>query len=224
MVARLTVQTLAWFAGVGVLLFVAAGTLRWPGAWIYLGGMVGLSVAGGLWLGARDPALLKERLGGLVRRDQMPQDRVLMAVFVALYAAWLVCMGLDGRFSWSSVPAWVQVLGGLAILLSLWVGLLALRVNSFAAPVVRVQRERGHVVVTSGPYRCVRHPLYAGAIAYLVGTPLLLGSWWGLVFVPVLTALLGRRALLEEQLLTAELQGYEDYAVRVRYRLVPLIW
>jgi protein-S-isoprenylcysteine O-methyltransferase Ste14 len=224
MIRRLIVQTLAWTVGVGVLLFASAGTLRWPGAWIYLGLSVALGLAGGLWLARRDPALLKERLGGIVRRDQVPEDRILIVGFLALMAVWFVFMGVDVRFHWSRVPAWVQVIGVLAMLLSLWVGMLAMRANSFAVPVVRVQRERGHAVVTTGLYGFVRHPLYSSAIMFNVAMPLLLGSWWGLVFVPAFVVLLGRRALIEERLLTAELQGYQDYAARVRYRLLPLLW
>jgi protein-S-isoprenylcysteine O-methyltransferase Ste14 len=98
------------------------------------------------------------------------------------------------------------------------------RHNSFAAPQVRIQAERGQQVVTSGPYRIVRHPMYAAALLYFLGLPLLLGSWWGLLAVPFFTVAFGARAVGEERMLRQELPGYDDYARRVRFRLVPGLW
>ena len=98
------------------------------------------------------------------------------------------------------------------------------RENSYAAPVVKIQRERGHAAVTTGPYAYVRHPIYASGLLTYLGTPLLLGSWWGLAIVPVMMALLGLRSMMEERMLTAELDGYAEYLTRVRYRLVPMVW
>src|SRR5262249_55309685 len=125
---------------------------------------------------------------------------------------------------WSHVPVWTQGLGALGFLVSAYVVYLTFRENTYAAPVVKIQRERGHKVVTTGPYRYVRHPMYAGAIFFLLGTPLLLGSWYGLALAPILIAVLAVRAVLEERTLAAELEGYADYAARVRYRLIPRVW
>jgi protein-S-isoprenylcysteine O-methyltransferase Ste14 len=99
-----------------------------------------------------------------------------------------------------------------------------MRENSFAAPVVKIQRERGQTVITTGPYSIVRHPFYTGALVYLAGTSLLLGSWWGLLAVPAVGVLLAIRIGIEEKALRAGLEGYDDYARRVRYRLIPLVW
>jgi protein-S-isoprenylcysteine O-methyltransferase Ste14 len=118
----------------------------------------------------------------------------------------------------------VQAVGALSLLLSTWISYRTLRENSFAAPVVKIQTERGHTVITTGPYRCVRHPFYTGVLIFLVGASLLLGSWWGLVAVAIIAVLLGIRIRIEEQALRTGLQGYDDYAQRVRYRLVPRIW
>ena len=98
------------------------------------------------------------------------------------------------------------------------------RANSYAAPVVKIQKDRGHAIATSGPYATVRHPMYAGAILFLLGTPLLLGSWFGLALAPVIVVGLAVRAVLEERTLSAQFPTYADYAARVRYRFVPLIW
>ena len=101
---------------------------------------------------------------------------------------------------------------------------LTFRENSYAAPVVKIQKERGHRVVTTGPYAYVRHPMYAGALGFLLGAPLLLGSWWGLAGALLLVLAMAFRAVLEERALHAELEGYTDYAARVHYRLVPYLW
>ena len=118
----------------------------------------------------------------------------------------------------------LQVLGALAILVSIVAIRAVFRANSFAAPVVKIQAERGHKVSDSGPYAYVRHPMYAWAIPFLVGTPLLLGSWFGFACVPVLIVGLAVRAVLEERVLCAQLDGYGEYAARVRYRFVPFVW
>jgi protein-S-isoprenylcysteine O-methyltransferase Ste14 len=134
-------------------------------------------------------------------------------------------MGLDAvRFAASRIPVWAQVGGALSILVSQYVFWLVFRANSYAAPVVKVQKDRGHAIATTGPYAYVRHPMYAGAILFLIGIPLLLGSWYGLALAPILVVAFAIRAVLEERILQAQLPGYADYAARVRYRFVPLIW
>jgi protein-S-isoprenylcysteine O-methyltransferase Ste14 len=125
---------------------------------------------------------------------------------------------------WSAVPAWLAAPGALAVLLACYIAYLAFRENSFAAPVVKIQKERAQTVITTGPYRYVRHPMYAGMIFYLLGAPLLFGSWWGLLWGLALLGLFAIRILIEERTLKKELQGYSEYTVRVRYRLIPLVW
>jgi protein-S-isoprenylcysteine O-methyltransferase Ste14 len=148
-----------------------------------------------------------------------------MSAFFLLYIGWLVLMAFDAeRFHWSAMPLAAKILGTFLIVLTSYLMRIVTRENSFAAPVVRVQRERGHAVVTTGPYAYVRHPMYAGAIPMLIGTPLLLGSWWGLAVSALLVVLLAIRATLEERTLTAELEGYAEYARRVSYRFVPGLW
>jgi protein-S-isoprenylcysteine O-methyltransferase Ste14 len=225
MLARLTIQTAGFIVVLAALLFVPAGTLDWPGAWAFLGEMAAASVLIGAWLARHDPALLKERMAGLFQSGQARGDGVLMAVFLALVILWLIVMALDaGRSRLSHVPVWLQIVGALAVALCFYVSFLVMRANIYAAAAVRIQTERGHRVVTDGPYRVVRHPMYTGAILFFLGTPLLLGSWLGLAFVPVLVALLAMRAVMEERLLSAALDGYPAYAARVRFRLIPFVW
>lgn len=220
----LILRSVPWAVFTALLLFGIAGTLAWPGAWVLLLVMYGGGVVAGLWLGRRDPALLAERLAPLVQKDQKPWDRAFMVVFLAAWLGWFVLMALDARQGWSFVPAWLAALGAVAIVVSLALILRVLRENSFAAPVVKLQRERGQKVVDTGPYALVRHPMYAGTLPMLLGVPLLLGSWWGLAGAAALLLLLALRAVKEERMLTEELEGYADYARRVRWRLVPLVW
>jgi protein-S-isoprenylcysteine O-methyltransferase Ste14 len=225
MVQRIVRQSIVGLAIMLVLLFVPAGTLAWPAAWIFL---LEFSLASTLiarWLLRHNPALLEERMKPLIQREQKPWDKALMAVFLVLWCAWFVVMSLDAaRFGWSIVPLWLQVLGAIAIAVSMYIMFLIMRTNTFAVPVVKIQPERGHRVVSDGPYAIVRHPMYSGALLLILGTPLLLGSWWGLALAPALILLLAVRAVMEERTLLAELPGYADYAARVRYRLVPYIW
>jgi protein-S-isoprenylcysteine O-methyltransferase Ste14 len=223
--ARLIAQTTLWIAAMGALLFLPAGTLAWPGAWVFLAELWVLGIAVGLWLLRHDPALLKERTGSFVQRDQPPIDKLIVVSLIALYIAWLVVMGLDRRFGWSpSVTIWQQALGAIGVFLSVYFGYLTFRENSFASPVVKIQSERAHSVVTTGPYAYVRHPMYAGAMFQFIGLPLLLGSGWGLAFVPIFVGLFAIRIVIEEKTLKTALEGYDDYAARVRYRIIPLIW
>ena len=222
---KLVSRTSFYLVFVALLLFGSAGTLNWPAAWIYLALSAIVSIGGGIWLARHDPALLAERLKPVIQREQKGWDKLFMIIMMALWFGWLVLMGLDaGRFHWSRVPLFVQVAGvGLIGLGSYLVG-LTFKANSFAAPVVKIQKERGHQVVTTGPYAYVRHPMYAGALFFIVGAPLLLGSWWGLATAVLLVLAMAVRAVLEERALKAELKGYAEYAERVRYRLVPYLW
>jgi len=122
------------------------------------------------------------------------------------------------------VPLWLQVVGALAIALGLYVFHAVMLANTFASPVVKIQTERKHQVVSTGPYALVRHPMYAGVIPMTVGTALLLGSWVALAWSLAVIAVLAIRAVLEEATLASELEGYEAYAARVRYRLIPGVW
>jgi protein-S-isoprenylcysteine O-methyltransferase Ste14 len=225
MIIRLIVQTFIWFGAMAILLFLSAGTFAWPGAWAYLVLMILLSFTLGIDLARRDPELLRERMGSPLQRDQPAADKVLLIALLLFIFAWLVLMGLDAkRFAWSSVPALVQVLGAFITLWSIWFCYRTMRENSFAAPVVKVQRERGQRVISTGPYAFVRHPMYFGAAFYFIGVALLLGSWWGVIFAFVLIGLLCVRIPIEEKALRAGLEGYNEYAGRVRCRLIPYVW
>ncbi|MDP9811305.1 protein-S-isoprenylcysteine O-methyltransferase Ste14 [Rhizobium tibeticum] len=225
LVLNLLAQTIVWFGLMGAIIFGAAGTIDYTGGWLYLGVMIAISVVFGLHMARVDPALLRERLKPPVQKDQPLADKLVLIPILLLMFGGLGLMAADAaRWHWSIMPPSVPWAGcGLllaAILFIYW----TMRTNSFAAPVVKIQRDRGQAVITTGPYAIVRHPLYFGALFYIAGTSLVLGSWWGLVAVPSLALLLGIRIGIEEKTLRTGLDGYDDYARRVRWRLIPLVW
>jgi protein-S-isoprenylcysteine O-methyltransferase Ste14 len=202
------------------MLFGSAGRWDLPFFWAYIGVNVLLGLVGSVTV---DPGLQQERW----RPSARNREFWLMAFAGGpLYVGHFVVAGLDvGRFHWSrgiGVPTQIAATVVFAAGWSLvtW----AVIVNRFFSPVVRIQDERGHRLVTSGPYRFVRHPGYTGAIVGLLSGPLLLGSWWALVPAAGLCVGIVTRTIVEDEFLRAELAGYRDYAARVRYRLIPGIW
>jgi protein-S-isoprenylcysteine O-methyltransferase Ste14 len=224
MIARLLLQNLIWIVAIGALLFGSAGTLHWPAAWVLLATMAILGLGSGLWLARADPALLAERMRPMMQNDQPAADKKFMVVFGCAALAWLIVIGLDARYHASDVPMALQVLGWAMLVLCVGVMMWVMRENSFAAPVVKLQTERGHRVVSTGPYTWVRHPMYSGTALFFVGVPLLLGSWLGVAMSPLFIVLFAIRASIEERALIAGLPGYAAYTARVRYRLVPGLW
>jgi len=220
-----SVKAVFWIAFTGTLLFVPAGTPNWRGAWIFMAELVVGGLAVTLWLSWRDPGLLKERMGGPFQKGQAFWDKVFMALIIVIWCGWLVLMALDAkRWGLSHMPGALNDGGAVLIAIGFFIVWLTFRENSFAAPVIRIQEERGQRVITTGPYRIVRHPMYAGAILYLIGMPLLLGSWLGLLVSPLILGVLTVRIFIEEATLRRGLPGYDEYAARVRYRLIPGVW
>jgi protein-S-isoprenylcysteine O-methyltransferase Ste14 len=221
---RLIIQNTIWVVTLGVLLFVPAGTLHWPAAWLFLAVLGGLGLAGGLWFAKTNPGLLAERMQPVMQKDQPKADKIFIMVLGPVAVIWLIVMGLDQRYHWSGMSSGVQVLGFALFMLSLAISFWVMQENTFAAPVVKIQAERGHQVIRTGPYACVRHPMYSGVVFFFLGVSLLLGSWWGAALTPIFIALFAIRAVIEEKTLIAGLPDYRDYAEQVRYRLVPGIW
>ncbi|MDE5440649.1 isoprenylcysteine carboxylmethyltransferase family protein [Bradyrhizobium sp. CSA207] len=224
MIAKLLLQNTIFVVGMGALLFASAGTLHWPGAWAMLLASALFGPLCGWWLYRLDPALLAERLRPVIQKDQPPADKAFMAVFVLAMVAWLAAMGIDRRYLASNVPLALQALGFLLFMASTFFTMWVFRENSFAAPVVKLQAERAQRVISTGPYAHVRHPMYSGMILFFAGLSLLLGSWWGLAMTPVFLALFAVRIRIEERTLREGLPGYNDYAARVPYRLLPGVW
>lgn len=220
-----SVSALLWVALIGALLFLPAGTLDWPGAWVFMAEFVIGAAAITIWLARHDPGLLKERMGGAFQKGQTFADKVFMGVIMIVWYGWLVLMALDARrWQLSHMLFAFNVIGALLIPLGFFIVWRVFRANSFAAPVVRIQEERGQHVIDAGPYAIVRHPMYAGAMIYMLGMPLLLGSWYGLLILPLIFCALTVRIFIEEATLRKGIPGYGEYAARVRYRIVPGVW
>lgn len=224
-IPRLAISIVGVLVVFGVVLFGAAGTLRWRAAWVFLALFGAFNVGISAWLMRHDPALLRERMTGIGSAGQGRWDKVFFAVAQLVFIGWLVLMGLDAvRFGWSRIPLWLQVAGAMLHVVSFWLFYRVFRENTFLSPAVRIQRERGQRVISTGPYAVVRHPMYAAVIPFAGGAALLLGSWLGVAAVLPLVAMIGWRATREERVLRAELPGYDEYVRRVRYRFVPGVW
>lgn len=208
------------------LLFVSAGTLDWPMAWLYV--ILGIvSIIGSrlisLW---RHPDLLRERASVADGEGAAGWDRILVPL-VAILAPVIIAIvaGLDHRFAWSKdLPPIVQYIAAFLITVGYGVSVWAMAVNRFFSAVARIQSDRGHTVVTTGPYRIVRHPSYAGGVLASIAIPFMLNTLWALI--PTLLSLIPLivRTVHEDRMLINDLDGYAEYATRTRFRLFPGIW
>ena len=225
MPAKVALALAAEAAVFALLLFGSAGTLRWPEAWIFLIIFFGCATSLTITLARDDPALLNERMRTLFQRGQPLWDKVLLGIIGPLFIAWLAVMGADSRrFHWSNVPAWLEVAGAFGVALSMWAVGRVFRANTFLAPVVKIQEERTHTVISTGPYAIVRHPMYASVLWLFIATPLLLGSWYGVGVSALIMLGIAIRTALEDRELHHRLAGYTEYAQKVRYRLIPFVW
>jgi len=205
-------------------LFLPAGIRAWPAAWIFLVLWLGFWLAILLWLSRHNPGLLVERMR-LRTPDQQGWDKMLGPLLYVSIFAWLCFISFDSvRFRWSPVSVWLQVVGVLILLDSFYLYFLTFRENSYLSPLVRIQDERGQMVISSGPYHYVRHPMYAATVIFVAGTPLLLGAWIGIPLGLIIVLILGWRAVLEEKALRQDLAGYATYMAQVKYRFIPYVW
>jgi protein-S-isoprenylcysteine O-methyltransferase Ste14 len=217
---------IAFTAGLGLfaaVVFWPAGRMDWLAGWLYLGVITANLLINVVYLTRVNPELIEHRLrfgAGTKRWDQ-----VWAALFTPVFLGIYVVAGFDAvRFEWSGMSPWLWPLGLILFLPSSALITWSMGVNPFFEKTVRIQTERGHYVIDTGPYRLVRHPGYLGFFGWSLSAPLLLGSWWA--FIPALLSVVGLviRAALEDRTLRRELAGYEDYTNRVRYRLLPGIW
>jgi protein-S-isoprenylcysteine O-methyltransferase Ste14 len=176
----------------------------------------------GLYLAVRDPALLERRMKVGPRAETRTAQKILIAIAFAGMIALPVFSALDHRFAWSRVPDWIAVLGNALVALGLMIDLRVFRENSYGASTIEKMADQK--VISSGPYAIVRHPMYVGVLVLVIGVPLALGSYWGLLFLALNVPVLVLRILDEEKMLASELDGYIAYRRSVRYRLVPGIW
>ena len=222
MILRAYIRLVIYILLVALILFASAGRLDWPAAWVFL-----IIYTAIIWIGVFfvDPELIEERsrIGPGAKR----WDIVLASIAVIfLFPVTFLVAGLDaGRYHWSPpFPNWIQVIALLLFMMGSAIQVWAMITNKFFSTVVRIQTDRGHYVITGGPYGYVRHPGYTGALVVSISIPLVLGSLWALVPALIGDCLLVIRTVLEDNTLKRELEGYTEYAQKVNYRLIPGIW
>ena len=218
----------AWFSLVvlavvmGLLLFVPAGTVRyWPG-WAYLSIFFGAAALTTRYLMRHDPALLERRMKGGPTAETRPAEKVIMLAASAGFIAVLVVSALDHRHAWSVVPPYGVLAGDGLVAIGFYFIFLVYRENTFTSATIEIAANQ--TVISTGPYAVVRHPMYASGMLYMFGTPLALGSYWGLVPLAAMLPFLIWRLFDEERMLSEHLPGYTDYQRKVRYRLLPALW
>jgi protein-S-isoprenylcysteine O-methyltransferase Ste14 len=222
-VARWAVRETLGVITTAVILFLSAGRWDWPAGWALVVILAAWVIGTAAVTIPRHPDLLAERLGP--RRGAKTWDTLILSSIGLLTIARLVVAGLDERYGWSSGFSFpLQAVGGLASALGHALVVWATGANAYFSQIVRIQAERGHTVATGGPYRFVRHPAYVGGILHEVTSPLLLGSWWALLPGAANAILFVVRTALEDRTLQQELDGYREYAGRVRFRLLPGVW
>jgi len=217
------VAVLAVILVMDLLLFIPAGRTDWPSAWILSLLYAVFLLAYAAWGTLKAPDLLQER--SRVAENVKVWDKIILSIYTLLLLAMLVLAGLSvGRVRWSHMPLALQLLSLGALFAAGGLIFWAVVTNAYLGRMVRIQEDRGHQVVTGGPYRHVRHPMYVGIILLFPGMAMFLGSWWALVSAGLIALLMVLRTTLEDRTLQAELPGYAEYAQQVRYRLLPGVW
>ena len=204
---------------VGLILFLPAGTLNYPGGWLFCGLLFVPMLILGIVLWLKAPALLEKRLRS---NEKLSAQKSVIGLSLLMFVGGFALAGLDFRFGWTSVPGWLVVTAACLLLLSYGLYAEVMRENAWLSRTVEVQE--GQQVVDSGLYGIVRHPMYAVTTVLFLSIPLVLGSWIAFVVFLIYPALMVKRIRSEEQLLEAELPGYTDYQKKVKYRMIPFLW
>lgn len=219
---RLTASSIFGIAATGLILFGPAGTFHYWRGWVFLAVFTAATLGPTIYLAKANPAALQRRMHAGPRAEPRAAQKVIITGSFLILFVMMAFSALDRRMGWSTVPAWLSLLGDALLAAGLGIAMLVIIQNSYAAATVKV--EAGQKVASGGVYKFVRHPMYVGNVIMMVGMPLALGSYWGLLFVIPGIAVLVFRILDEEKLLIADLPGYREYAQHVRYRLVPNVW
>jgi len=205
-----------------VLFFFSGWNFLWWEAWILLILLTFLMAYMLFWLNKHNPQVLRSRASvkGMEKKDIIPMSLLIVASFAMFI---VVCLD-GGRYHWSTVPLWSKIIGFIGFVIGFIITVLVQKENAYASKVVRIDKEGGHKVITTGPYAVVRHPLYSGFILWFFSMSIALGSLYGLILVVLMTTLLIVRIHFEEKLLHEELEGYTEYTKKVKKRLIPWIW
>jgi protein-S-isoprenylcysteine O-methyltransferase Ste14 len=205
-----------------LILFISAGSLRFWQAWIYLAVFALCTLLITAYLFKYDQELLAGRVKAGPVAETQQRQQIIQSLASLFFIGLFVVAGLDFRFHWSDVPPVVSLIADGFVIVGFWVVFLVFRENSYTRGTIEVSQEQQ--VITSGPYRIVRHPMYAGASLLLIFSPLALGSWVALPLPVLLILVIMVRLLAEERFLQTDLSGYEEYCQQVRYHLIPFIW
>ena len=206
----------------GLAIFLSAGTLHFPAAWIYLALFFIPVTAITVFIFNRDKDLLQRRMHVGPVAETRKAQKIIQSFAAVGFIGMYIVSGLDRRFGWTTVPLWLMRGGEILMLIAMYFLFLVFRRNSFLSALIEVDREQ--TVITDGPYAIVRHPMYAAALLLFIATPFALGSFAALIFFPLMFAVLMLRCLDEEKMLRRELNGYTAYCDSVPYRLIPFIW
>ena len=206
----------------GALLFISAWTLNYWQAWTFLTVYFASSLAITLYLMKKDPKLLQRRMSGGPTAEKEPAQRIIMFFASLGFIGLIIFPALDHRFAWSRMPPYAALAGEVLVALGFLAIFLVFKENTFSSATIEVAPDQS--VTLTGPYALVRHPMYAGALVMLVGIPIALGSWWGLLVLLAMTPALIWRLFDEEKFLARKLAGYVEYQKTVRYRLIPHVW
>jgi protein-S-isoprenylcysteine O-methyltransferase Ste14 len=226
MIIRAVIGFLLYLFLVPALLFIAAGTIDWPMAWVYTVLLLAATLGSRLIVLKRNPETLRERARFTSSEGTKSWDRILVMI-VGLFGPMvtMIVAGLDQRWGWSTVvPAAGQYLATLLIAGGYGLAVWAMVENRYFSAVARIQKDRGQQVVTTGPYRIVRHPSYAGAVLASLALPFMLEALWSLIPATIMAVAVIVRTALEDRMLLEELEGYQSYAAKTRYRLIPGVW
>jgi protein-S-isoprenylcysteine O-methyltransferase Ste14 len=205
-----------------IAVLLAAGTIFYWQAWIFLAIFSAASIAVTGYLMQHDPQLLERRIYAGPRSEKQIRQQIIQALAFISFFAILLFPAFDHRFGWSAVPAYIALAGDALVGLGFLIVFLVFKENTFASAIIEV--DAGQKVISTGPYSMVRHPMYSGALILLLGIPLALGSWWGLLMVVPITIVIIWRLFEEEKYLSSNLPGYSAYRAKTRYRLIPWIY
>ena len=207
---------------IALLLCISAWTLHFWQAWLFWTVFTVAQLTITLYFLRADPHLIENRLKAGPRAESRPAQKLILFFAVILSLAMIILPGLDHRFGWSNVPVPLVLLGDVGLIAGMSITFFVFRANTHAAATVKVEQDQQ--VISTGLYGLVRHPMYLGALILFLSTPLALGSYWTLLLVPLLFAVLAARLLDEERFLLANLPGYAAYCEKVRHHLLPCVW
>jgi len=216
------VRFIIMYIFIALALFLPAGTIFWLQGWIYILIMITCSASFITYLTKKDPELLKARAK---TKTTESWDKKLGIIGTPFFILMYILPGFDAvRFQWSNLPLYISVIGFIGMILAIILFFLVSRENTYLSRVVEIQEERGHKVITTGPYRIVRHPMYSAVIVLYISHCIALGSLFSLIPCAIIIITIILRTIREDKMLHEQLEGYKEYAQKTRYKLIPGIW